>query len=204
MAPCSLLIILLAAKGTPSASLPNTYEIPSDGVTWIEKWLFPVTEVLSGSHSAGGLKRDERFGCARIVYFVDKEFLTGGDSDSENPRASGVITSDGPSDASVTPIAFFKVPEENAWCIRSSTKRGKFDPESETTVSCSILETLLGMPDSGNISLEATNFPENEILRARYSTAAEKAPLRCTETLYRPTICERSDGRSNPLWVVDS
>ena len=112
VAPCSEPKALLAVNGTPSENLPDKREIPSEGVTCIEKWLLPVTEVLLACHPVEVLYWDDRVGSASTVYCVDKEFLLGVDSDSENPRATGVTTEGDWIDATVTPIEFFKLPEE--------------------------------------------------------------------------------------------
>jgi hypothetical protein len=112
VAPCSEQKALLEVKGTPSENLPDRKAIPSEGFTCIEKWLFPVTEVLSACHPVELLYWDDRVGFASTVYRVDKEFLLGSDSDSENPRTRGVTTAGGWIDATVTPIEFFKLPEE--------------------------------------------------------------------------------------------
>jgi hypothetical protein len=126
-------------------------EIPSNGVTFIEKWLSPVTEILSACHPTEGMYLDDRVGWAFTVYCFDKEFLTVRDSDSENPRAIGVMVAGSWIDATVTPIEFLMPPEEYVLCRRSSTKRGNADPASDRIVNCSILAFLLGMFESGRV-----------------------------------------------------
>lgn len=101
------------------------------------------------------------------------------EADSEKPKASGITSVPDLTRAIATLIEFLVTSGEKAFCSFISSPSGEFAFASMVSCATAILIVL----EFSNVPLIKSNFPENEVLLARYSTTAEYDPLRCTDTL---------------------